>query len=175
MLTYFSRPIITNNLTKPLNDGTIWYCSIHDNGSSSAKTMDEKGLFIIKTAHKGKVKFNVMSLEEPNEPNAKGLKATLENSIMKLGLNIKKKRKRGMLHFNSTQITFFFQILSVSTKNLFLKPPSWWYLYCSICPCLYTFFYQNVPIEIKRNETFFKNSVQIHLIWLEISLICFIN
>ena len=105
MLTYFSRPIITNNLTKPLNDGTIWYCSIHDDGSSSAKTMDEKGLFIIKTAHKGKVKFNVMSLEEPNEPNAKGLKATLENSIMKLGLNIEKKRKRGMLHFNSTQIT----------------------------------------------------------------------
>ena len=86
--------------------------------------MDEKGLFIIKTAHKGKVKFNVMSLEEPNEPNAKGLKATLENSIMKLGLNIEKKRKRGMLHFNSAQITFFFQILSVSTKNLFLKPPS---------------------------------------------------
>ena len=73
-----------------MNDETIRYYSIHDDGSSSAKTMDEKELFIIKMAHKEEVKFNVMSLEEPNEVNA-GLKAALENLIMKLGLNIKRK------------------------------------------------------------------------------------
>ena len=52
--------------------------------------MDEKELFIIKTANKGEVKFNVMPLEEPNEADAKGLKAALENSMMKLGLNIER-------------------------------------------------------------------------------------
>ena len=70
--------------------------------------MDEKGLFIIKTAHKGKVKFNVMSLEEPNEPNAKGLKATLENSIMKLGLNIEKKKKERYASFQQYSNYIFF-------------------------------------------------------------------
>ena len=93
MLTYLSISIITNNITKPLNDGTIRYYSIHNDGSSSAKTMDEKELFIIKTAHKGEVKFNVMSFEEQIEANANGLKVALENSIMKLGLNIKRKER----------------------------------------------------------------------------------
>ena len=76
--------------------------------------MDEKGLFIIKTAHKGKVKFNVMSLEERNKPNAKGLKATLENSIMKLCLNIEKKERE--VYFISTilKLHFFFFSNSIS-------------------------------------------------------------
>ena len=81
MLTYLSRSII-NNIMKPLNDGTMRYYSIHNCGSSSAKTMDEKELFIIKTAHKGEVEL-VMSLEEPNKANANDLKDALENSIMK--------------------------------------------------------------------------------------------
>ena len=68
---------------KPLNDGTMRYYSINNGGSSSAKTMDKKELFIIKTAHKGEVEFNVMSLEEPNKANANVLKNALENSIMK--------------------------------------------------------------------------------------------
>ena len=53
--------------------------------------MDEKELFIMKTAHKGEVKFHVMSLEEPKEANAEGLKAALETSLMKLGVNIERK------------------------------------------------------------------------------------
>ena len=32
-----------------------------------------------------------MSLEEPDKDNAEGLKLALENSILKLGLDIKKK------------------------------------------------------------------------------------
>ena len=40
--------------------------------------MYEKELFIMKTCHKGEVKFHVMSLEEPDEANAEDLKATLE-------------------------------------------------------------------------------------------------
>ena len=42
-----------------------------------------------------------------NKANAEGVKAALENLIMKLGLNIERK-ERGMLYFNCTQITFFF-------------------------------------------------------------------
>lgn len=96
MLTFLSQSIAMNNITKPLNDGTIRYYSVHNDGSSSAKTMDEKELFIIKTAHKGEVKFSVMSLEEPDEANAEGLKLALENSILKLGLNIERKEREVM-------------------------------------------------------------------------------
>ena len=85
--------------------------------------MDEKGLFIIKTAHKGKVKFNVMSLEERNKPNAKGLKATLENSIMKLCLNIEKKERE--VYFISTILKlhffFFFKFYQSAQKTFFLN------------------------------------------------------
>ena len=86
--------------------------------------MDKKELFIIKTAHKGEVKFNVMSLEEPNKENAKGLKSSLGKFDHEIRFEHQKKRKRGMLHFNRTQITFFFQILSVSAKKVILKHPS---------------------------------------------------
>ena len=55
--------------------------------------MDEKELFIMKTTHKGEVNFHVMSLEEPDVANAEGLKAALETSIMKLGINIKRKNR----------------------------------------------------------------------------------
>ena len=44
--------------------------SVHNDSPSSVKTMDEKELFIIKTAYKGEVKFSVMSLEEPEVDNA---------------------------------------------------------------------------------------------------------
>ena len=91
MLSYLSKSILLNNITDPLNDGRIRYYSVHNDGSSSAKTMDEKELYIMKTAHTGEVKFHIMSLEEPDEATAEGLKAALENSIMKLGLNIERK------------------------------------------------------------------------------------
>ena len=55
--------------------------------------MDEKELFIMKTAHKVEVKFCTVSLEEPDEANAEGLKAALETSIMKLSVNIERKNR----------------------------------------------------------------------------------
>ena len=55
--------------------------------------MDKNELYIMKTAHKRVVKFHLMSLEEPDEANAEGQKAALENSIMKLGLNINRKER----------------------------------------------------------------------------------
>ena len=93
MLQYLTKSIISSNITTPLSDGLVRYCSVHNNGSSSAKTTDEKELYIMKTAHKVVAKFHVMSLEEPDEANAEGLEAGLENSIMKLGLNINRKKR----------------------------------------------------------------------------------
>ena len=124
MLTYLSGSITTNNITKPLNDGTIWYYSIHNDSSSSVKTMDKKELFIIKTAHKGEVKFNVISLEETNKASAVGLKAALENLIMKLGLNIKRKERQ--VCFISIVLKlcwffFFFKFCQSARKKLFLN------------------------------------------------------
>ena len=45
------QPLLKTRLTN-----TFQYYSIHNDGLSSAKTMDEKELFIMKTAHKGEVK-----------------------------------------------------------------------------------------------------------------------
>ena len=95
MLFYLSKSIVLDNIMKPLNDVTIQCYSVHNEGSSSAKTMDEKELFIMKTAHKVEVKFCTVSLEEPDEANAEGLKAALETSIMKLGVNIERKNGEG--------------------------------------------------------------------------------
>ena len=89
MLFYLSKNIVLENIM--LNDGTIRYYNVHNDESSSAKTIDEKELFIMKTAHKGEVKFHVMSIEQPDEANAKGLKAVLETSIMKLGVTIERR------------------------------------------------------------------------------------
>ena len=93
MLQYLTKSIISSNITTRLNDGLVRYYTVHNNGGSSAKTMDEKELYIMKTVHKGVVKSYVMSLEEPDEANAEGLKTALENSIMKLGLNVNRKER----------------------------------------------------------------------------------
>ena len=94
MLHFLSKSIIKNDIRKLLNDETICYYSVHNDDSSSAKTMDEKELPIIETAYKGEVKFSVMSLKVPEEANNEGLKLILEISILKLGLNTERKKQR---------------------------------------------------------------------------------
>ena len=111
MLYFLSKSIVKNNITKPLNDETISYCKVHNDGSSSAKAMGEKELFIIKTAHKGEVKFSIMSLDEPEVANAEGLKLALENSILKLGLNTERKNREVFL--------FHFYIKKSVKRNIF--------------------------------------------------------
>ena len=111
MLYFLSKSIVKNNITKPLNDETTSYYKVHNDGSSSAKAMGEKELFIIKTAHKGEVKFSIMSLEEPEVANAEGLKLALENSILKLGLNTERKNREVFL--------FHFYIKKSVKRNIF--------------------------------------------------------
>ena len=82
--------------------------------------MDEKEVFIIKTTHKGEVKFNAIPSEERNEANAEGVKAALENSIMKFGLNIERKER---------EVCFILIVFKLCC-----------FFFSNSCPCLYTFF-----------------------------------
>ena len=82
-----------DNITNPINDGLIKYYSIMSDGSSSAKTMDEKELFLMKTASTGIPKFSVISLEEVEYAQAEGLKLAMENSVGKLNLTVDRKDK----------------------------------------------------------------------------------
>ena len=70
MLGYLSKRIVKLQVIEPLNNGVKPYYSIHNDGSSSSKTMDEKELFIMKSAPNGIIQFSIMSLEEPEEANA---------------------------------------------------------------------------------------------------------
>ena len=60
-----------------------------------------------------------MSLEEPNEVNAKGLKAALENLIMKLGLNIKTKEREVCFISIVLKLHFFSNSISQHKKSYF--------------------------------------------------------
>ena len=77
ILFFLSKSMITENITEPLNSGDRTYFSFLTNGSSSAKTMDEKELYVIKTCDKGKPRFDVLALEQPDDAGAKGLKESL--------------------------------------------------------------------------------------------------
>ena len=52
-------------ITEPLNSNTLNYYSVLFDGGSSAKCVDEKEIFLIKTCEDGLPQFNVMLLEEP--------------------------------------------------------------------------------------------------------------
>ena len=63
----------------------------------------------MKTAHNGKVKFHIISMEEPDEANAEGLKAALEKSIMKSGLVVnRKEQKVTFIHSNFKNCVWYF-------------------------------------------------------------------
>ena len=79
--------MITEKITEPLNSGDRAYFSLLTDGSSSAKTMDEKELYVIMTCDKGKPRFDVLALEQPEEASAKGLKESLNNAVKKAKLS----------------------------------------------------------------------------------------
>ena len=91
MLQYLTKSIISSTIPTLLNNGLVHCYSLNNDGSSKAKTMDEKEFYIMKTTNTRVAKFHVMSLQEPDKANVERLKTALENSIMKLGLNINQK------------------------------------------------------------------------------------
>ena len=81
-----------NNITKPLNTDFI-NIKVFD-GTSSAKCIDKKELFMIKTCMEGNPTFNVMSLEQPKECDTPGIKEAMQNSISKMNFTFLCKKKR---------------------------------------------------------------------------------
>ena len=93
IMKYLSLSKRFKKITQPLNENIVNYYSILFDGASSAKCVDEKELFIMKTCVQGKPTFNVMSLEEPDECNADGINEAMKNSINKLNFNFERKNK----------------------------------------------------------------------------------
>ena len=91
ILLFLSKLMITENIAEPINSGDRTYFSLLTDGSSSAKTMDEKELYVIKTRDKGKPRFDVLALEQLDDAGAKGLKESLDNAVKKANLSIDKK------------------------------------------------------------------------------------
>ena len=91
ILLFLSKSMITENITEPLNSGDRTYFSFLTESSSSAKTMADKELYVIKTCDKGKPRFDILALEQPDDAGAKGLKESLDNAVKKANLSTDRK------------------------------------------------------------------------------------
>ena len=80
MVLYLSKSIVEENIAIPLNERKRLYFSMLFDGSSNAKTMDEKEVYVIKTCENGKPRYDVLSLEQPEDANAARLKFSLEDA-----------------------------------------------------------------------------------------------
>ena len=83
ILQYISNSILEEKVTLPLNSGKRCYFSLLFDGSSSAKTMDDKEIYVIKTCTNGVPQFEVLALEQPSDANAMGLTSSLGNAVSK--------------------------------------------------------------------------------------------
>ena len=101
---FLSRSILLKNITEPLNPDTIHYYSVMFDGSSSMKTLDEKELFVMKYCAGGVPSHNIMSREEPDEANAKGLESATKSSFDKLKLEFDRKEKEIGLCSDSARV-----------------------------------------------------------------------
>ena len=89
---YLSWSSMLKKLTEPINGSEIRYYSILNDGISSAKTMDENKLFLVKSAPTGVPNFAVLSVEEVAEADHEGLKAAL-GSMEKVDITINRSDK----------------------------------------------------------------------------------
>ena len=78
---FLSNSLLKYNVVKPLNDKRQLYFSLLYDGSSSAKTNDEKKLYVIKTCKNGSPKFDILSLQQPEDTNAEGLHMALQRAV----------------------------------------------------------------------------------------------
>ena len=91
IMKYISLSERFKKITQPLNENIVKYYSIFFDVASSAKCVDEKELFIMKTCAQGKPTFNVVSLEKPDECNADDINEAMKNSFNKLNFERKNK------------------------------------------------------------------------------------
>ena len=95
-------------------------------GSSSVKILDEKELHIIKTCIGGELKFQVISLEEPDESSAEGLKKSFGNSVSKMKFNFERKTKEIGMCSDGAAVNFKLHKL--------LKPKMGEHYLLTLCP-----------------------------------------
>ena len=93
IVSYLSKSIVLTEITEPLNSNAVNYYSVLNDGSSSAKTNDEKEIFLIKTGATGVPKFEVMSLEEPESCNAEGLQKALTAATGRMDFSFPRSQK----------------------------------------------------------------------------------
>ena len=94
--------------------------------ASSAKCIDEKELFMIKTCVEGTPTFNVMSLEQPKECGAPGIKEAMQNSISKMNFTFPRKKKEpGMYSDGAAVKNAVYNLLVVEFGDHYL---------CMLCP-----------------------------------------
>ena len=98
MVIYLSKSLIVENITEPLNEGVRLYFSLLFDGSSSAKTMDEKEVYIIKTCDKGTPRYDVLALEQPDDADALGLKKSLDEAVCKAKFTFDRKNRDCLLY-----------------------------------------------------------------------------
>ena len=68
-------------MLKPLNQKRQKYFSLLCDGFSSATTYNEKELYLIKTCKNGKLQFDVLSLQQPDDTSGSGLYLNLKDSV----------------------------------------------------------------------------------------------
>ena len=73
LILFLSDFLFRENVVHPLNDGTRLYFSLLYDESLSAKTSDEKELYIIKICNNGQSKFDVLLLQEPDDTGSRSL------------------------------------------------------------------------------------------------------
>ena len=92
-MKYISISQRIKNITELLNENILNYYSVLFDGASSSKRLDEKELFVVKLCVEGKPIFHVMSLEEPEQRNAEGIKESVDNAVSKMKFNFKRSEK----------------------------------------------------------------------------------
>ena len=81
-MKYISLSKRFKKIIQPLNKNIVNCYSILFDGASSAKCVDEKELFIVKTCVHGKPTFYVTPLEEPGKRNADSINEAMKNSLI---------------------------------------------------------------------------------------------
>ena len=83
MIHYLAKNELKKNVTEPLNSGKCHYYSLLSDGSSNAKTLDEKELVVIKTCDEGLPVFNVLGLMVVEEGGQKGIVGAIQGATDK--------------------------------------------------------------------------------------------
>ena len=91
IIHFLARTELNKNVTEPLNNCTRFYYSLLSDGSSNAKTMDEKELVLIKSCNDGTPKFNVLGLQVVEEGNHTGIADAIQGAVDKASFEFERR------------------------------------------------------------------------------------